>query len=104
MPRSRTTNPQCLWLTLLVAFALNATGGVPWARDTQATGGELELKTAVLEPDIYDDPSIGPLNHGNHPILRIDRRFPGPGVRLARHEADRITLIRGPPAGCLAPA
>lgn len=105
MSSFRTTNSQCIWLTLLVAFVVYVTDGIPskWG-ESQAAGGELEIKAVVLEPDSSDIPVTGIPHHGNHPAMVVDDRAPAVDALLARNEADRITHIRGPPAGYRRPA
>ena len=105
MSSNRTTNTQCLWLTLLVAFALYVTDGISSVgNESQAFGGELEIKSVALEPDNNDNPAIWIQNHRNRPILLVDDRAPAVDALTARNEADRPILIRGPPVGYPTPA
>jgi hypothetical protein len=104
MATHRTTTAHKLWLSLLVTFVLYFANGVSSAwEESPMFGCEPEVKSAFMEPG-DDNPASVTQSHGNRTTLHGDKRIHAVGAAPLRHEADPVTLIRGPPAGNQAPA
>jgi hypothetical protein len=99
------TNPPYTWFALLAGFVLYVAVGLPFHSDRpQVFGGEPGYEVVVLNQDNHEYPSAITPHHGSRPTLLPGNCLPVVDSQVARNEADRITLIRGPPAGYRTPA
>lgn len=105
MSACRSTNPRYLGLILLVTFVLSVADDLTAALDdSRMFGCEPAIKPVLMESDTEEYPHDGIPAHCYPGFAQGNHTPPAPDMKLARNEADRIVLIRGPPDSCRIPA
>ncbi|HUT39997.1 MAG TPA: hypothetical protein VM011_01540 [Gammaproteobacteria bacterium] len=105
MSSDHSTISHSLWRTLLVVFALQVAGTVPFDwNESRALKDELEIKMVVLEPGNKDNPATGVQHRDKQPVRLTRNGMLAVDTLCVRNDADTGTTIRGPPAGNPCPA